>query len=53
MDGLIRAVLASGNENKLRELGHALDGWAIELLDADDYPPEDGATYLDNARVKA
>jgi len=53
MDGLIRAVVASGNENKLRELGHALDGWALELLDAGDYPPEDGATYLDNARVKA
>jgi XTP/dITP diphosphohydrolase len=50
---LIRAVLASGNANKLRELGHALEGWSLELLDADEYPPEDGATYLDNARGKA
>ena len=25
----------------------------VELLEADDYPPEDGATYLDNARIKA
>lgn len=53
MDALIRAVLASANENKLRELRHALDGWSLELLDAADYPPEDGATYLDNARRKA
>ena len=30
---LIRAVLASANENKLRELDHALDGWSLELLD--------------------
>jgi XTP/dITP diphosphohydrolase len=50
---LIRAVLASANENKLRELGHALDGWSLELLDADEYPPESGGTYLENARAKA
>ena len=53
MGHLIRAVLASGNENKLRELGHALDGWSLELLDAQEYPPEDGATYYENARGKA
>ena len=47
------AVLASGNENKLRELRHALPGWELELLDADDYPPEDGDTYYENARAKA
>jgi XTP/dITP diphosphohydrolase len=46
-------VLASGNENKLRELGHALPGWEIELLDADEYPPETGETYYDNALAKA
>jgi XTP/dITP diphosphohydrolase len=50
---LIRAVLASSNENKLRELQHALGGWTLELLGADDYPPESGATYLENARAKA
>ena len=53
MGHLIRAVLASGNENKLRELGHALEGWSLELLDAQEYPPEDGDTYYDNARGKA
>ncbi|HEY3051145.1 MAG TPA: non-canonical purine NTP pyrophosphatase [Gaiellaceae bacterium] len=53
MGELIRAVLASSNENKLRELQHALGGWTLELLGADDYPPESGATYLENARAKA
>ena len=47
------AVLASGNENKLRELRHALPGWELELLDAADYPPEDGDTYYENAHAKA
>ena len=47
------AVLASGNENKLRELRHALPGWEIDLLDAEDYPPETGETYYDNAAAKA
>ncbi len=47
------AVLASGNEDKLRELRHALPGWELELLDADEYPPEEGETYYDNARAKA
>jgi XTP/dITP diphosphohydrolase len=47
------AVLASSNENKLRELEHALDGWTLELLGAEDYPPESGETYLENARAKA
>ena len=30
-----------------------LPGWEIELLDAEDYPPEDGVTYYDNAHGKA
>jgi XTP/dITP diphosphohydrolase len=47
------AVLASSNENKLRELRHALEGWTIELLGADDYPPETGEAYYENARAKA
>jgi XTP/dITP diphosphohydrolase len=49
----LHAVLASSNENKLRELRHALDGWTIELLGADGYPPETGETYYENARAKA
>jgi XTP/dITP diphosphohydrolase len=31
----------------------ALPDWTIELLDGDDYPPEDGDTYYANARLKA
>jgi XTP/dITP diphosphohydrolase len=30
-----------------------LPRWQIDLLDADEFPPEDGATYYDNARSKA
>ena len=47
------ATLASANENKLRELEHALADWEIDLLDADEYPPETGETYYDNALAKA
>ena len=49
----MRLVLASRNPNKLRELRAALPGWEIDLLDASDEPVEDGATFLDNARIKA
>ncbi|HSG12983.1 MAG TPA: non-canonical purine NTP pyrophosphatase [Gaiellaceae bacterium] len=49
----MRLVLATGNPNKLRELRAALAGWEIDLLDAPEEPVEDGATFLDNARIKA
>ena len=49
----MKLVLASRNENKLRELRAALPDRVIELLDAPDDPTEDGATFLDNARIKA
>ena len=45
--------LASSNANKARELERAVPGWKIEPLEADDYPPEDGETYYDNALIKA
>jgi XTP/dITP diphosphohydrolase len=49
-----RARLASGNRHKLEELRAALPGWELELLETDrEYPPEDGATYYENARGKA
>ena len=47
------ARLCSTNPGKLRELRAALPGWQIELLRADDYPPEMGETYYENARAKA
>ncbi|HEX6662349.1 MAG TPA: non-canonical purine NTP pyrophosphatase [Gaiellaceae bacterium] len=49
----LNARLASRNPNKARELERLMPGWRIELLDAEDYPPETGATYYDNARAKA
>ncbi|HET7354066.1 MAG TPA: non-canonical purine NTP pyrophosphatase [Gaiellaceae bacterium] len=52
MDGL-NAVLCSRNAHKARELETLLPGWTIEPLDSDDYPPETGATYYDNAALKA
>ena len=47
------ARLCSTNPGKLRELRAALPDWEIELLGADDYPPETGETYYENARAKA
>jgi XTP/dITP diphosphohydrolase len=52
VDGL-RAVLCSRNAHKARELEALLPGWTIAPLDRDDYPPETGATYYENARLKA
>jgi len=49
----VRAVLASRNANKARELETLLPGWTVEPLDRDDYPPETGDTYYDNAAIKA
>jgi XTP/dITP diphosphohydrolase len=49
----VRLLLNSGNANKLRELRAALTEWEIELLDTPDEPVEDGATFVDNARIKA
>jgi XTP/dITP diphosphohydrolase len=47
------ARLASKNPGKLRELRRALSGWEIEPLEVEEYPPETGATYYENARSKA
>ena len=48
-----RLVLASRNENKLRELRRALRDWQIEPLETEGKPEETGATFLENARLKA
>jgi XTP/dITP diphosphohydrolase len=52
VDGL-NARLASRNPNKARELERLLPGWTIEPIAESGYPPEDGETYRDNARIKA
>jgi XTP/dITP diphosphohydrolase len=48
----LRALLASQNPGKLRELRAAL-ALELEPLDASEYPPETGSTYYENARAKA
>jgi XTP/dITP diphosphohydrolase len=49
----LNAGLASRNANKARELERLLPGWTIRPLESDDYPPEDGPSYYENARAKA
>jgi XTP/dITP diphosphohydrolase len=49
----LAAVLCSRNAHKARELEALLPGWTIEPLDRDDYPPETGDTYYENAAIKA
>jgi XTP/dITP diphosphohydrolase len=49
----MKAVLCSRNPHKARELERLLPGWTIEPLDREDYPPETGATYYENAALKA
>jgi XTP/dITP diphosphohydrolase len=49
----LRLLLASRNENKLRELRAALPSWEVALVDAPDEPVEDGVTFRENARIKA
>jgi XTP/dITP diphosphohydrolase len=49
----VRARLASRNRHKVDELRAALAGWELDVVDADDYPPETGPSYVDNARAKA
>ncbi len=49
----MRLLLASRNPNKLRELRAALPGWEVELVVTQDEPVEDGATFVENARIKA
>jgi XTP/dITP diphosphohydrolase len=51
--GRLRAVLASRNAHKARELELLLPGWTIEPLDAEDWPPETAETYYENALGKA
>jgi len=52
MDPVV-ARLCSQNEHKRAELARVLEGWRIALLGTDELPPEDGASFLDNARTKA
>jgi XTP/dITP diphosphohydrolase len=48
-----RARLASSNVHKLGELQAALPGWELAPIVADAWPEETGATYEENALLKA
>ena len=49
-----RAVVATRNRHKLRELGEILDSLELVPLPGDvELPPEDGQTFADNALAKA
>jgi XTP/dITP diphosphohydrolase len=49
----LRATVCSGNPHKLAEFRALFVDWELELLAGVEFPPEDGATYVDNARIKA
>jgi XTP/dITP diphosphohydrolase len=47
-------VVATRNEHKLRELGEIVTGVELEPLPPDvELPPEDGASFAENALIKA
>ncbi len=50
----MRLVLATRNAHKVREFARLLDGIEVEALpDHVELPPETGATYVQNALIKA
>ena len=49
----MRLLLATSNTHKVEELRRALPGWEIEVFTPPDRPREDGATFEQNARIKA
>ena len=54
MAEVTRALLASTNEHKARELERLLPGWRIDRVPDDvEFPPEVGDTFADNALAKA
>jgi XTP/dITP diphosphohydrolase len=51
--GRIRAIFASQNKHKLRELRALFPDWEIEPLEDGAMPEETGSTFYENARAKA
>jgi XTP/dITP diphosphohydrolase len=49
----VNARLCSQNLHKLEEFRALFPGWRLELLEPEEFPAEDGATYYDNALAKA
>jgi XTP/dITP diphosphohydrolase len=51
--GRVRAIFASQNEHKLRELRALFPDWEIEPLEDGSMPDETGSTFYENALAKA
>jgi XTP/dITP diphosphohydrolase len=49
----LNATVCSRNPHKLAEFRALFPDWDLELLAGADFPPEDGDTYVANARLKA
>jgi XTP/dITP diphosphohydrolase len=49
----VKLLVATSNVHKVAELQQALPGWAIEPFAPPDPPVETGATFEENARIKA
>ena len=47
------AAVCTANPHKLEEFRALFPDWELELLAGAEFPPEDGVTYVDNARIKA
>jgi XTP/dITP diphosphohydrolase len=50
---VIRAAVCTANPHKLEEFRPLFPDWELDVLGDVEYPSEDGATFLDNARIKA
>jgi XTP/dITP diphosphohydrolase len=50
---VIHAAVCTANPHKLQEFRSLFPEWKLELLGDVEYPPEDGVTFVDNARIKA
>lgn len=53
-----KILLATANRGKIKEIKHILEGLDLDIVTLDDYPglslpPEDGATFMENALIKA
>jgi XTP/dITP diphosphohydrolase len=49
----LNVTVCTANPHKLDEFRELFPDWDLELLAGAEFPPEDGATYLDNALIKA
>jgi XTP/dITP diphosphohydrolase len=53
VEARLRATVCTGNPHKLEEVRALFPDWDLELLADAEFPPEDGPTFEDNARIKA